>query len=95
MGRIRVDTFRGIDSAPEKINATGSVGARKTECSKPAQHLEDAQSRKDSYSILPRNVKDDDLPLIPAVEVEKRDGKGDNRLCTHLCSSHLPPYYEC
>ena len=41
-----------------------------------------AMAKQDnSYPIQPKKTPDKDLPLIPASEVTKRDGKDGNRLC--------------
>ena len=39
------------------------------------------------YPILSRRAKDQDLPFIPASEVVMRNGKNENRLCTHLITA--------
>lgn len=82
MGKIRLSSFRRQQALPD----TDTTENEKKDV-EDVEHIEHIHLEEKAFPVVPRNAKDQDLQLVPASEVWKQDGKGGNRLCTHLRAS--------
>jgi len=96
MGRLRVSAFRSCHDGSRGEKPITSFQQTKEGKSQRAQHVENVADieavaqhteinlEDAGYPILPKRTAVHDLPFIPSIEVAQRDGRGGNRLCTHL-----------
>ena len=86
MGRIQLSSFNALRVSGSTATVVKNMYPDNKEKIDNACHRKkvEATTPKAIFPILPQRFQGEDLPFIPSAEVIKRDGKGDNRLCTYL-----------
>lgn len=94
MGRLSLASFLRFDAGEEHPSWVTSKGKVESE---HAEHVENIEilgqvaeddgaedGNPTDFPVLPKRVKDEDLPFIASSTVRKQDGQEGKRLCTHL-----------